>query len=140
MMTMHGTIMVFFVLTTAPFAASVTSCCRCRWGRGHAVPAYQHDVVLGDVASAFLCSSRHSSSRRDRRSRDGRPTRRSAPSGSSGTRTRDGQVLWAASIAIFCVGQLLGSLNFIATTLDLRTKGMTLARLPFTSGRGSSRR
>src|SRR6266550_2956311 len=42
-----------------------------------------------------------------------------------------GQTLWAVSIAIFCVAQLLGSLNFIATTLDLRTKGMSLARLPF---------
>ena len=44
-----------------------------------------------------------------------------------------GQTLWAVSIAIFCVGQLLGSLNFIATTLDLRTKGMTLMRLPLTT-------
>jgi cytochrome c oxidase subunit 1 len=44
-----------------------------------------------------------------------------------------GQTLWAISIAIFCVGQLLGSLNFIATTLDLRAKGMTLARLPFST-------
>src|SRR3989475_11817613 len=42
-----------------------------------------------------------------------------------------GQTLWAVSIAIFCVAQLLGSLNFIATTLDLRTRGMSLARLPF---------
>jgi len=33
-----------------------------------------------------------------------------------------GQNLWAVSIALFCIGQLLGSLNFIATTLDLRTK------------------
>ena len=41
-----------------------------------------------------------------------------------------GVVLWAASIAIFCVGQLLGSLNFITTTLDLRVKGMSLMRLP----------
>ena len=31
-----------------------------------------------------------------------------------------GEVLWAISIAIFCVGQLLGSLNFITTTLDMR--------------------
>jgi cytochrome c oxidase subunit 1 len=31
---------------------------------------------------------------------------------------------------VFCIASLLGSLNFIATTLDLRTKGMTLARMP----------
>ena len=44
-----------------------------------------------------------------------------------------GTVLWAASIAIFCVGQLLGSLNFITTTLDMRVKGMSLMRLPLSA-------
>jgi cytochrome c oxidase subunit I len=43
-----------------------------------------------------------------------------------------GQVLWALAVAIFCVGQLLGSLNFISTTLDMRCKGMSLMRLPLT--------
>src|SRR5260370_7867470 len=37
------------------------------------------------------------------------------------------------SIALFCVGQLLGSLNFISTTLDLRVKGMSLMRLPLST-------
>ena len=37
-----------------------------------------------------------------------------------------GQNLWAISIAIFCVGSLLGALNFIVTTVDLRCKGMTI--------------
>jgi len=41
-----------------------------------------------------------------------------------------GMNLWAISIAIFCIGSLLGALNFIATTLDLRAKGMTLMRMP----------
>src|SRR6201981_2820333 len=44
-----------------------------------------------------------------------------------------GQTLWALSIAIFCVGQLLGSLNFITTTLDLRTRGMSMWRLPISA-------
>src|ERR1700752_5079601 len=44
-----------------------------------------------------------------------------------------GVVLWATSIAIFCVGQLLGSLNFITTTLDMRTRGMSLMRLPLSA-------
>jgi cytochrome c oxidase subunit 1 len=37
------------------------------------------------------------------------------------------------SIGLFCVGQLLGSLNFITTTLDLRAKGMSLMRLPLSA-------
>jgi cytochrome c oxidase subunit 1 len=44
-----------------------------------------------------------------------------------------GQNLWGLSIAIFCVASLLGSLNFIVTTIDLRTKGMTLSRLPLST-------
>ena len=49
-----------------------------------------------------------------------------------------GVILWMISIAIFCVGQLLGSLNFITTTLDLRVKGMSLMRCHSPPGRGSS--
>jgi cytochrome c oxidase subunit 1 len=40
--------------------------------------------------------------------------------------------LWVISIAIFCVGSLLGALNFITTLLNMRTKGMTLMRMPLT--------
>ena len=41
-------------------------------------------------------------------------------------------ILWIISIAIFCIASLMGALNFITTTLDLRTKGMTLMRMPLT--------
>src|SRR2546427_7946668 len=40
--------------------------------------------------------------------------------------------LWIISIAIFCVGSLLGALNFITTLLNMRTRGMTLMRMPLT--------
>jgi cytochrome c oxidase subunit 1 len=40
--------------------------------------------------------------------------------------------LWVISIAIFCVASLLGALNFIVTLLNLRTRGMTLMRMPLT--------
>src|ERR1044072_5131429 len=40
--------------------------------------------------------------------------------------------LWVISIAIFCVGSLLGALNFITTLLNMRTKGMSLMRMPLT--------
>jgi cytochrome c oxidase subunit 1 len=43
-----------------------------------------------------------------------------------------GQTLWVAGVGIFCIAALLGSLNFITTTLDLRSRGMTLARMPLT--------
>ena len=43
-----------------------------------------------------------------------------------------GQTLWIVSIAIFCGASLMGAINFIATTVDLRAKGMTLMRMPLT--------
>jgi len=43
-----------------------------------------------------------------------------------------GMNLWIISIAIFCVGSLLGALNFITTLLNMRTRGMTLMRMPLT--------
>ncbi len=43
-----------------------------------------------------------------------------------------GMNLWIISIAIFCIGSLLGALNFITTMLNLRTRGMSLMRLPLT--------
>jgi cytochrome c oxidase subunit 1 len=43
-----------------------------------------------------------------------------------------GMNLWIVSIAIFCIGSLLGALNFITTLLNMRTRGMTLMRMPLT--------
>jgi cytochrome c oxidase subunit 1 len=43
-----------------------------------------------------------------------------------------GADLWITSIAIFCIASLMGALNFITTTLDMRAKGMTLMRMPLT--------
>src|SRR6185437_14809859 len=43
-----------------------------------------------------------------------------------------GEDLWLISIALFCVASMMGALNFITTTLDLRAKGMTLMRMPLT--------
>src|SRR5438093_1774866 len=43
-----------------------------------------------------------------------------------------GVSLWIISIAIFCVGSLLGALNFITTLLNMRTRGMCLMRMPLT--------
>ncbi len=40
--------------------------------------------------------------------------------------------LWIISIAIFCIASLLGALNFITTMLNMRAPGMTLMRLPLT--------
>lgn len=43
-----------------------------------------------------------------------------------------GMTLWLSSIAIFIASSLLGSLNYIVTVINLRTKGMSMTRLPLT--------
>jgi len=43
-----------------------------------------------------------------------------------------GMTLWLFSMAIFIAGSLIGSLNYIVTVLNLRTKGMTMMRMPLT--------
>ena len=134
LMTMHGTIMVFFVLTTAPFAAFGNFFLPIQTG-AEDMPFPHFNMMsfwvtfvafLVMVTSFFVA--------------DG-PTlggwTQYAPLSAIGAVGGPGQglgvVLWAASIGIFCIGQLFGSLNFITTTLDMRCKGMSLMRLPLSA-------
>jgi cytochrome c oxidase subunit I len=133
LMTMHGTIMVFFVLTTAPFAAFGNFFLPIQVG-AEDMPFPHFNMMSFWVTFAgflVLVASFFAG--------DG-PTlggwTQYAPLSAVGAVSGPGQglgvVLWASSIALFCVGQLLGSLNFITTTLDMRTQGMSLWRMPLT--------
>src|SRR5580692_7867007 len=134
LMTMHGTIMVFFVLTTAPFAAFGNFFLPIQVG-AEDMPFPHFNMMsfwVTFVAFWVLVASFFAG--------DG-PTlggwTQYAPLSAIGSVAGPGEglgvVLWASSIAIFCVGQLLGSLNFITTTLDMRCKGMSLMRLPLSA-------
>jgi cytochrome c oxidase subunit I len=134
LMTMHGTIMVFFVLTTAPFAAFGNFFLPIQAG-AEDMPFPHFNMMSFWVTFCgfivLMASFFYS---------DG-PTlggwTQYAPLSSLGPVAGPGQgwgvVLWATAIGLFCVGQLLGSLNFITTTLDMRCKGMSLMRLPLTA-------
>jgi cytochrome c oxidase subunit I len=43
-----------------------------------------------------------------------------------------GMTLWLVSMTLFIASSLLGALNYIVTVLNLRTKGMSMTRLPLT--------
>jgi len=134
LMTMHGTIMVFFVLTTAPFAGFGNYFLPIQVGaadmafpRMNMMSFWVTFVAFAVMMSAFFVPG-------------GPPLSgwtAYAPLSDVGQTAGPGQgwgqTMWAISIAIFCVGQLLGSINFIATTLDLRTRGMSLIRLPLST-------
>ena len=50
----------------------------------------------------------------------------------AGDGQRLGTDLWLISMALFIVSSLLGGLNYISTILNLRTKGMSMTRMPLT--------
>jgi cytochrome c oxidase subunit 1 len=134
LLTMHGTLMVFFVLTNAPFAAFGNYFLPIQIGaedmafpRFNMMSFWTTFVAFCILITAFFVS-------------DGPPISGwtayaplSAVGSDSGPGEGLGQTLWALSIFVFCIASLLGSLNFIATTLDLRTKGMTLSRMPIST-------
>jgi cytochrome c oxidase subunit I len=134
LLTMHGTIMVFFVLTTAPFVAFGNYFLPLQIGaEDMAFPRLNMASFwitfiawLTMMASFFIADGPSISGW------TAYPPL-SALGGVAGPGLARGQTLWAVSIAIFCIASLLSALNFIATTLDLRTKGMSLARMPYSS-------
>jgi cytochrome c oxidase subunit 1 len=133
LMTMHGTIMVFFVLTTAPFAAFGNYFLPIQVG-AEDMPFPHFNMMSFWVTfvgflvliAAFFVG--------DGPSLGGwtQYAPLSAVGSVAGPGEGTGTILWATSIALFCVGQLLGALNFIPTTLDLRAKGMSMMRMPLT--------
>ena len=50
----------------------------------------------------------------------------------AGDGSKIGMDLWLFSMAMFIVSSLLGGLNYIVTILNMRTKGMTMTRMPLT--------
>jgi len=133
LLTLHGTLMVFFVLTTAPQAGFGNYALPIQIGADDmAFPVL--NMLSFWVTFLGLCCLLATLF-----VKDGPPISGwtaypplSAVGSAAGPGLGMGQNLWAVSIALFCVGSLLGALNFITTTVDLRCKGMTLMRMPVT--------
>jgi len=132
LLTMHGTIMVFFVLTTAPQGGFGNYFLPIQIGAPDmAFPVlnmlsfWTTFVAFVVIIAAFFVTG-------------GAPLHGwtgYAPLSAltnSGPGEQLGADLWITSIAIFCIASLMGALNFITTTLDLRAKGMTMMRMPLT--------
>jgi cytochrome c oxidase subunit 1 len=52
--------------------------------------------------------------------------------GDASSGSKIGMDLWLVSMALFIVSSLLGGLNYITTILNMRTKGMSMTRMPLT--------
>jgi cytochrome c oxidase subunit I len=130
--TMHGTIMVFFVLTTAPqggfgnyFLPIQIGAPDMAFPTLNMLSFWTTFVAFVVMIAAFFVTG-------------GAPLHGwtgYAPLSAiqaAGPGEGLGADLWITSIAIFCAASLMGALNFITTVLDLRAKGMTMMRMPLT--------
>src|ERR1700733_762498 len=133
LLTMHGSIMVFMVLTTAPQSGFGNYFLPIQIGAADmAFPVlnmlsfWTTFVSLVVMSSAFFVE-------------EGAPisgwtayTPLSALGKIAGPGQGGGQTLWVIGLAIFCAASLMGALNFIATLIDLRAPGLSLMRMPLT--------
>lgn len=132
LVTMHGTIMVFFVLTAGLSGTFANFLIPLQIGaRDMASPfmnmlSYWFFFLSGVVMFASLLIPTGPAS-------GGwtiYPPLSALPQASPGSGL--GMTLWLISMALFIFSTLLGGLNYVSTILNMRTKGMTLTRMPLT--------
>jgi cytochrome c oxidase subunit 1 len=131
-LTMHGTLMIFFVLSTAPqngfgnyflplqLGASEMAFPRLNLA-GFWITLFSFLVLM----AAFFVPGGASLAGWTQYP----PLSAIASAGPGQGRGTD---LWLSSIGLFCLASILGAINFITTTLKLRARGMTLMRMPLT--------
>ena len=136
LVTMHGTIMVFFVLTTAPQGGFGNYFLPIQIGaEDMAFPvlnmlSFWVTFVGFIVILAAIFLSGAESTVGPIGGWTGYAPLSALPNAGPGQGM--GMNLWIISIAIFCIGSLLGALNFITTLLNMRTRGMSLMCMPLT--------
>ncbi len=132
LVTMHGTIMVFFVLTAGLSGTFSNLLIPLQIGaRDMASPfinmlSYWFFLLAGVIMAISLFIQTGPAA--------GGWTAYPPLSalGQSNLGSQLGMTLWLLSMTMFVVSSLMGGLNYIATVLNMRTKGMTMFRMPLT--------
>jgi len=132
LLTMHGTIMVFFVLTTAPQSGFGNYFLPIQIGAPDMAFPVLNMLSFWTTLLAYIVmlAAFFVSGGAPLHGWTGYAPLSALPNAGPGEQL--GADLWITSIALFCVASLMGALNFITTVLDLRAKGMTLMRMPLT--------
>jgi cytochrome c oxidase subunit 1 len=132
LVTMHGTVLVFFVLTAGLSGTFANFLIPLQVGaRDMASPFlnmlsywffFMASIVM--IASLFIQTGPAS----------GGWTMYPPLSalGQASIGSKAGADMWLISMALFIVSQLMAGLNYISTILNMRTKGMSMTRLPLT--------
>lgn len=132
LVTMHGTILVFFVLTAGLSGTFANFLIPLQIGaRDMASPLLNMlSYWFFFTASIIMFSSLFVQTGPAAGGWTIYPPLSALGDASSGSKI--GMDLWLVSMALFIVSSLLGGLNYISTILNLRTKGMSMTRMPLT--------
>ena len=132
LVTIHGTIMVFFVLTAALSGTFSNLLIPLQIGARDMASGVLNMISywLFFISSVVMICSLFVESGPANAGWTIYPPLSALPQAISGSGT--GMTLWLVSMAIFIAASLLGSLNYIVTVINLRTKGMSFTRLPLT--------
>ena len=132
LVTIHGTIMVFFVLTAALSGTFSNLLIPLQIGARDMASGFMNMVSywLFFLSSIIMVSSLFVEAGPASAGWTIYPPLSALPQAIPGSGM--GMTLWLVSMAIFIASSLMGSLNYIVTVINLRTKGMSMTRLPLT--------
>ena len=132
LVTMHGTIMVFFVLTAGLSGTFSNFLIPLQIGARDMASGFLNMLSYWFffIASVIMFSSLFLQTGPAAGGWVVYPPLSALPQAHIGSEL--GMTLWLVSMALFIVSQLLGGINYITTVINLRTRGMTFNRLPLT--------
>ena len=130
--TMHGTIMVFFVLTAGLSGTFSNFLIPLQIGARDMASGFMNMVSywLFFLSSVIMLSSLFIETGPASGGWVIYPPLSALPQAIKGSQL--GMTLWLISMVLFIASSLIGSINYISTIINLRTKGMTFTRMPLT--------
>ena len=132
LVTIHGTIMVFFVLTAGLSGTFSNLLIPLQIGARDMASGFMNALSYWFffLSSVIMVASLFVESGPAAAGWTVYPPLSALPQAMPGSGA--GMTLWLISMTFFIVSSLLGSLNYIVTVLNMRTKGMSMTRLPLT--------
>src|SRR5690554_31746 len=132
LVTIHGTIMVFFVLTGGLSGTFSNILIPLQLGARDMASGFINmmSAWLFNISAVIMLVSLFVESGPAMSGWTVYPPLSALPQAVSGSGL--GMTLWMISLTIFIASSLIGSLNYIATIVNLRTKGMKMVRMPLT--------
>ncbi|SMO38937.1 cytochrome c oxidase subunit I [Solitalea koreensis] len=132
LVTIHGTIMVFFVLTAGLSGTFSNLLIPYQIGARDMASPFMNMLSYWFffAASVVMCSSFFIQTGPASGGWTIYPPLSALPKAMPGSGL--GMTLWLASMALFIASSLMGGINYISTVLNMRTKGMSMTKMPLT--------